>query len=176
MQKIPTNIVSPVCKTKLRPLFIGNFTVVAKEGFLYTLYLPRKLLTHPVLNVGMIKPYWNPRHVEVEALVPRESDLSQAVTSGSRHLTTSPFEAASVPVPADASAPLSACSEFELTSHEDGSPRVATQCVLLSIHWTPSTSLDDQRSLQFNVEASSEALLQWPTPLYYKIAWKFRVV
>ena len=47
-KNLPTNVVSAVFKTKLRPRFIGPFTVVAKKGLTYTLKLPRKLRTHPV--------------------------------------------------------------------------------------------------------------------------------
>ena len=56
-KNLPTNVVSAVFKTKLRPRFIGPFTVVAKKGLAYTLNLPRKLRTHPVFYVGLLKPY-----------------------------------------------------------------------------------------------------------------------
>ena len=36
-KNLPTNVVSAVFKTKLRPRFIGPFTVVAKKGIAYTL-------------------------------------------------------------------------------------------------------------------------------------------
>ena len=45
---LPTNVVSVVSKTKLRPCFIGPFT---KKGIAYTLNLPRKLRTHPVFKL-----------------------------------------------------------------------------------------------------------------------------
>ena len=44
---LPTNVVSAVFKTNLRPRFIGSFTVIAKKGIAYTLNLPRKLRTPP---------------------------------------------------------------------------------------------------------------------------------
>ena len=49
----PTNVVSGVFKTKLRPRFQGTFTDVAKKGLAYTLNLPCKLRTHPVFYVGI---------------------------------------------------------------------------------------------------------------------------
>ena len=44
----PTDKCSVYClKTKLRPRFIGPFTVVAKKDLAYTLNLPLVLRTHP---------------------------------------------------------------------------------------------------------------------------------
>ena len=54
-KKLPTNVVSAVYKTKLRSRFIGPFMVVTKEVLAYTLNLPRKLRTHPMFYVGMLK-------------------------------------------------------------------------------------------------------------------------
>ena len=64
---------SAVFKTKLRSRFIGPFTVVSNKDLVHTLFLPRKLRTQPVFYVGMIKPYRDPSHVNVEALAPREA-------------------------------------------------------------------------------------------------------
>ena len=47
-KNLPANVISAVFKTKLRPRFIGPFTIVSKKGLAYTLTLPRKLRTHPV--------------------------------------------------------------------------------------------------------------------------------
>ena len=52
---LPTNVVSAIFKTKLRPRFIGTFTVIAQTGLAYTLNLPRKLRTHPLFYVGLLK-------------------------------------------------------------------------------------------------------------------------
>ncbi|KAG2805226.1 hypothetical protein PC129_g17823 [Phytophthora cactorum] len=49
--------VSAVFKTKLRPRFIGPFKVVANKAPAYTLNLPKKMRTHPVFYVGLLKPY-----------------------------------------------------------------------------------------------------------------------
>ncbi|CAI5739853.1 unnamed protein product [Peronospora farinosa] len=76
-KNLPTNVVSAVFKTKLRPRFIGHFTVVSKKGLAYTLNLPRKLRTHPVLYVGMLKPYRYPSQVNAKALAPSSSALPQ---------------------------------------------------------------------------------------------------
>ena len=56
-KNLPTNVVSAVFKKKLRPLFIGPFAIIAKKGIAYTLNLPRKLRTHPVFYIGLLKPY-----------------------------------------------------------------------------------------------------------------------
>ena len=72
---------SAVFKTKLRPRFIGPFTVVAKKGLAYALNLPRELCTHPVLYVGLLKPYLDPSQVDREALAPRKLALLQAAAS-----------------------------------------------------------------------------------------------
>jgi hypothetical protein len=63
--------VSAVFKTKLRPRFVGPFTVVAKKGLAYTLNLPKKMRTHPVFYVGLLKPYHDPSHVSSDELAPR---------------------------------------------------------------------------------------------------------
>ncbi|KAG2815379.1 hypothetical protein PC113_g23215 [Phytophthora cactorum] len=55
--------VSVVFKTKLRPRFIGPFQVAAKKGLAYTLNLPKKMRTHPVFYVGLLKPYQDPAQV-----------------------------------------------------------------------------------------------------------------
>ena len=68
MQKTTTNVVSAVFKTKLRPRFIGSFTVVAKKVLAYTLNFSHILRTHPVFYVGMLKPYRDPSHVDVRRL------------------------------------------------------------------------------------------------------------
>ncbi|KAG4234491.1 hypothetical protein PC116_g17345 [Phytophthora cactorum] len=69
-KNLPTHAVSAVFKTKLRPRFIGPFKVVAKKGLAYTLNLPKKMCTHPVFYVGLLKPYQDPAQVSVEALAP----------------------------------------------------------------------------------------------------------
>jgi len=67
----PTHAVSAVFKTQLRPRFVGPFKVVAKKGLAYTLTLPKKMRTHLVFYVGLLKPYHDPRHVGSDELAPR---------------------------------------------------------------------------------------------------------
>ena len=74
---------SAVVNTKLRPRLIGPFTVTAKKGLAYTLNLPRKLRTHPLFYVGLLKPYRDPSQVDQEALAARKLALPQAAASES---------------------------------------------------------------------------------------------
>ncbi|KAG4044987.1 hypothetical protein PC123_g19591 [Phytophthora cactorum] len=67
-KNLPTHAVSAVFKTKLRPRFIGPLKIVAKKGLGYTLILPKKMSTHPVFYVGLLKPYHDPAQVSVEVL------------------------------------------------------------------------------------------------------------
>ncbi|KAG3132286.1 hypothetical protein C6341_g22985 [Phytophthora cactorum] len=46
-----------VFKTKPRSRFIGPFKVAAKKGLVYTLNLPKKMRTHPVFYVGLLKSW-----------------------------------------------------------------------------------------------------------------------
>ena len=79
LKKLSTNVVYAVFKSKLRSRSIGPFTVVAKKLLAYTLNLPRKLRTHPVFYVGLLKTYRNPSHVNLEALSSRNLALPSAV-------------------------------------------------------------------------------------------------
>ena len=82
MLELSTNVVSAVYKTKLHSRFIEPFTVVTKKGLEYTLNLPRKLRTHPVFYDGILKPYRDPSHVNVEALAPRKAAVPQGASFG----------------------------------------------------------------------------------------------
>ncbi|KAG2828411.1 hypothetical protein PC129_g12943 [Phytophthora cactorum] len=75
-KNLPTHAVSAVFKTKLRPRFIEPFKVVAKKGLAYTLNLPKKMRTHPVFYVGLLKPYQDPAQVSVEALAPGRQEAA----------------------------------------------------------------------------------------------------
>ena len=141
-----------VFKTKLRPRFSEPFTVMTKKGLAYTLNLLRKLRTHPVFYVGMLKPYRDPSHVDLEALAPRKVDVPLTATSESRHPTAPPVRAAAVPAPADASAPLQARSESEPTSHGDVSLSEPSPRALAPIQRPPPMLLDEQKDIQFHVE------------------------
>ncbi|GMF23064.1 unnamed protein product [Phytophthora fragariaefolia] len=54
-KKLPIAAVSAVGSTKLRPRFIGPFTVIGVHGHAYSLELPSAVATHPTFYVG--KPY-----------------------------------------------------------------------------------------------------------------------
>uniref|UniRef100_A0AAV1VM67 Transposase n=1 Tax=Peronospora matthiolae TaxID=2874970 RepID=A0AAV1VM67_9STRA len=70
---LPTEVVSAVCKTRLRPRVIGQSKVVAKKGLAYTLSHPRKKRTHPVIYVYLLKPDLDRSLVDHETLAPKES-------------------------------------------------------------------------------------------------------
>ena len=80
-ENVHMSVVSEVLKTKLRPRFIGSVTVVAKKGQAYTLRLPRKLRSHPVFYIVMIKTYRDSSHVDVMALTPWKVAVPLAVAS-----------------------------------------------------------------------------------------------
>ncbi|GMF31302.1 unnamed protein product [Phytophthora fragariaefolia] len=56
-KNLPSVAVSAVGSTKLRPSFIGPFTVIGVHGHAYTLDLPPAMATHPTFYVGLLKPY-----------------------------------------------------------------------------------------------------------------------
>ncbi|KAE9198507.1 hypothetical protein PF005_g16115 [Phytophthora fragariae] len=56
-KNLPTQGVSAVGSTKLRPRFVGPFTVIGVHGHAYTLDLPSSMATHPTFYVGLLKPY-----------------------------------------------------------------------------------------------------------------------
>ncbi|KAE8901559.1 hypothetical protein PF003_g14372 [Phytophthora fragariae] len=56
-KNLPTQAVSAVGSTKLRPCFVGPFTVIGVHGHAYTLDLPSSMATHPTFYVGLFKPY-----------------------------------------------------------------------------------------------------------------------
>ena len=92
-KNLPTNLVSAVFKTKLRPRFIGPFTVVAKKGLAYTLNLPRELRTH--LPRGLLT-----------VLAPRKVNAPQIVASAPGCLTDPLSEVVDAPTSLDGSGPL----------------------------------------------------------------------
>ena len=73
-KNLPTNVVSAVVNTKLRPRFIGPFTVTPKKGLAYTLNLPRKLRTHPLFTLAclsqiMILLTWTGRRLHLKKVL-----------------------------------------------------------------------------------------------------------
>ncbi|KAG3197536.1 hypothetical protein PC128_g6734 [Phytophthora cactorum] len=81
-KNLPTPAVSAVFKTKLRPSFIGPFKVVTKKGLAYTLNLPKRMRTHPVFYVGLLKPYQDPAQVSMEALGPGRQVAAEPQVAG----------------------------------------------------------------------------------------------
>jgi len=73
-KNLPTHAVSAVFKTKLRPRFVGPFTVMAKKGLAYTLNLPKKMRTHPVFYVGLLKPYREQEQEGPQGLAPEVAE------------------------------------------------------------------------------------------------------
>jgi hypothetical protein len=151
-KNLPTKVVSAVFKTKLRPRFIGPFKVIARKGLAYTLNLPRKLRTHPVFYVGLLKPYRDPSHVNLEALAPTKRAVPRIAVSES----TDPPEPRSGLTPA----PTPEC-ELALRPLRHGSyPKplqgssleVPTSRGFPPVHRPPPTLLDEQGNRQFHVE------------------------
>ncbi|GMF47727.1 unnamed protein product [Phytophthora fragariaefolia] len=56
-KNLSTPAVFAVGSTKLRPRFVGPFTVIGVHGHAYTLDLPSSMATHPTFYVGLLKPY-----------------------------------------------------------------------------------------------------------------------
>ncbi|KAE8890137.1 hypothetical protein PF003_g25812 [Phytophthora fragariae] len=48
-------LISAVGSTKLRPRFVGSFTVIGGHGHTYTLDLPSSMATYPTFYVGLLK-------------------------------------------------------------------------------------------------------------------------
>ena len=136
-KNLPTNLVSAVFKTKLRPRFIGPFTIVAKKGLAYTLNLPRKLRTHPVFYVGLLKPYRNPSHVDWTALAPRKVNAPLVVASAPRCLTDPLSEAVDAPTSLDGFGPLQKSSQSKQHSREGVAPRASEHQMLPARFRTP---------------------------------------
>ena len=98
-KNLPTNVVSAVFKTKLRARFIGPFTITDKKGLAYALNIPRKLCTHPVFYVDLLKPYRDPSHVNLEALAPMTRAVPRIAVSESASPTDPPSEFEHTPLP-----------------------------------------------------------------------------
>ena len=157
---------------------------MAKKGLAYTLNLPRKLRTHRVFYVAMLKPYRDPIHVDVEALAPRGATVAQDASSESGHPIAPPVGSGAVPAPADMSAPRRSCFESKPMTHEDGSPHEPNPRAFAPIHRTPPVLLDEQGNVQFHVEkilrkrhhhGQNQFLVKWRGyPEAYK-SWEFEV-
>ncbi|GMF49691.1 unnamed protein product [Phytophthora fragariaefolia] len=56
-KNLPTQGVSAVGSTKLRPCFVGPFTVIGVHGHAYTQDLSSSMATHPPFYVDLLNPY-----------------------------------------------------------------------------------------------------------------------
>ncbi|KAE9000695.1 hypothetical protein PR001_g18720 [Phytophthora rubi] len=74
-KNLPTQAVSAVGSTKLRPRFVGPFTVIGVHGHAYTLDLPSSMATHPTFYVGLLKPYRPAGAVDPEITDPGDVPL-----------------------------------------------------------------------------------------------------
>ncbi|CAI5714511.1 unnamed protein product [Hyaloperonospora brassicae] len=183
-KNLPTNVVSAVFKTKLRPRFIGPFTVVAKKGLAYTLDLPRKLRTHPVFYVGMLKPYQDPSHVNLEALAPGRLALPSVAESVSGGQAEPQSGLGSTPTPEHGLALRRTHSGSDPTSHGDHSAREEPSRAPPSVYRPPPTLLDEQGNRQFHVErllkrrrrqGQYQYLVKWRGYPESENSWEFEV-
>ncbi|GMF29445.1 unnamed protein product [Phytophthora fragariaefolia] len=71
---LPIAAVSAVDSTKLRPRFIGPFTVIGVHGHAYTLDLPSAMATHPTFYVGLLKPYHPAAAIDPSGYTPPSID------------------------------------------------------------------------------------------------------
>ncbi|KAE9049336.1 hypothetical protein PR001_g3411 [Phytophthora rubi] len=85
-KNLPTQAVSAVGSTKLRPRFVGPFTVIGVHGHAYTLDLPSSMATHPTFYVGLLKPYHPVGAVEPEEPTGSQSTAGRLSPSSERAL------------------------------------------------------------------------------------------
>lgn len=111
---------SAVFKTKFCPLFIGPLKVIAKKGLVYTRYLLRKLRTHPLFYVVLLKLYHYPSIVDLggRGIVPRRRKLPQKDESSSRALPNQPTNRAGCIPPSEVICRPSLSSRSGSFSHE----------------------------------------------------------
>ena len=126
-KKIPTSVVSAVFKTKLRPRFIGPFTVIAKKGLAYTLNLPRKLRTHPVFYVGLLKPYHD------LSLVDQKTPASEGGTSSPLNASSSRVPSVH-PVEAGCTTPSAVVSRPSRSSRDGSSAHATEPTQSMTVH------------------------------------------
>ena len=183
-KNLPTNVVSAVFKTKLRPRFIGPFTVVSKKGLACTLNLPRKLRTHPVFYVGLLKPYRDPSHVNLEALAPRHVALPSVAGSEPGGQVEPPSGFDPTLMPEGELVSRRAHSGSYPRSRGDRSLRDAAPQVRPSVYRPPPTLLDEQGNRHFHVErllkrrrrqGQYQYLVKWRGYPESENSWEFEV-
>ena len=91
--------------------------IVANKGLAWVL----NLRTHPLFVVGVLKPYQDPNHIDVDAIVPRMPVLPRAATSviGSPAAPHTLNLLTIHSTPDELREPLQACSGSEPKSRED---------------------------------------------------------
>ncbi|KAE9173278.1 hypothetical protein PF004_g27023 [Phytophthora fragariae] len=102
-KNLPTPAVSAVGSTKLRPRFVGPFTVIGVHGHAYTLDLPSSMATHPTFYVGLLKPYRPAGAAEHEEPTTSQNTAERHSPSSERDL---PREAGQEPGPDQEHEPL----------------------------------------------------------------------
>ncbi|KAE9353403.1 hypothetical protein PF008_g5005 [Phytophthora fragariae] len=85
-KNLPTQAVSAVGSTKLRPRFVGPFTVIGVHGHAYTLGLPSSMPTHPTFYVVLLKPYHPAGAVELEVPTGSQSTAERRSPSSEQAL------------------------------------------------------------------------------------------
>ncbi|KAE9193147.1 hypothetical protein PF005_g18194 [Phytophthora fragariae] len=100
---IAKGAVSAVGSTKLRPRFVGPFTVIGVHGHAYTLDLPSSMATHPTFYVGLLKPYRPAEAAEPEKPTASQNTAERHSPSSERDL---PREAGQEPEPDQEHEPL----------------------------------------------------------------------
>ncbi|GMF44509.1 unnamed protein product [Phytophthora fragariaefolia] len=89
-KNLPTQAVSAVGSTKLRPRFVGPFTVIGVHGHAYTLDLPSSMATHPTFYVGLFKPYRPVAAAEPEGSIASPSTVVRRPPSPERTVPSEP--------------------------------------------------------------------------------------
>ncbi|KAE8985058.1 hypothetical protein PR001_g23005 [Phytophthora rubi] len=83
---IAKGAVSTVGSTKLRPRFVGPFTVIGVHGHAFTLGLPSSMATHPTFYVGLLKPYRPAGAVEPEEATESPNTVGRRSSSSEQDL------------------------------------------------------------------------------------------
>ena len=170
-KNLPTNVVSTVFKTKLRPRFIGPFTVVGQEGSFVYAQLTAQIAYTPVFYIGFLKPYRDLFQVDWEALAPRKLALprllhpNQEVKLGLHPGVTRLQRLNASLRRVERTLGLTQClgdhSAREVPSH---APPL--------VHRPPQTLLDEKGNRQFHVEKETPETTSspWPIPVSDKVA------
>ncbi|GMF45048.1 unnamed protein product [Phytophthora fragariaefolia] len=165
---LPTEAGSVVFKTKLHLRYIGPFKVVVKKGLGYMLNLPKKMRTHPVFYVGLLKPYEDPARVPMEAPQQRARGAHSASPT-----PTSVVQQALGPDAQPLSATVSSLAQLVLQS---GSLQMRSR--------PPPALLGEQGSLHYHVECilaksrcrgHNQYLVKWRGYPNSENSWVFEV-